>query len=308
MGDKSTSRSLEKLLQSALVEGISINPEHGNLLLAIMLRSLRKTEEWRPTDVLYEFLDDCFIRLSKKAVKYQQDLLNDLATIHLLTQPRADYLGGELLMVVMEQWPFLQQSAMDPELENISRWLSRLFLLLERVQGSTELLGLVCGRIESITSKKKCKKLLKGSCEKPFSLSLEEQPPQPHSLESAPPAVGQQIHSEAKHATNDAWRPPSPPAPEDEDHPGLGKWKQVDIEEGIAEGTIGDLMLCLCSKYVDIRKQALIQLSAWTRKLQVRSAAVVWLLFAYSSRHPSTVKKKLSIFSPVNWWRQPLVG
>lgn len=277
-------------------------------MLAIVLRSLRETEEWRPTDTLYEFLDDCFIRISKKAVKYQQDLLNELATIHLLTQPHADYLGGELLMVVMEQWPFLQESAMDPDLENISHWLSRLFLLLERVEGNAQLLDHVCGRIESITSKKKCKKLLKGSSEKQFSLGLKDRPPQPHSLESAPPATWQQGHSREEHAPNDAWRPPSPPAPEDEDHPGLGKWKQVDIEEGIVEGTIGDLMLCVCSKYGDIRKQALIQLSAWMRKLQVRLAAVVWLVFAYSSRHPSTAKKKPSTFLLVNWWRQPLVG
>ncbi|KAL8907651.1 MAG: hypothetical protein Q9207_001303 [Kuettlingeria erythrocarpa] len=266
--DESTSRSLETLLQSALVEGITISPEQGNQLMAFMLRSLKKAEEWQPTDTLFEFLDDCLIRLSKKGVMYQQNLLNELATIHLPTESHADYPGGQLLMVVMEQWPFIQQSAIEPDLENISRWLSRFFLLLEQVKGMVQLLGHVSGRIESTTSNKKCKRLLKGSSEKQFALSLKDQPLQRQSPKSAPPVMLQQSRSREVHAPNETWRSPSPPAPEGEDHPGLGKWKQVDVEEGIVDGAVGSLILCLCSKHGDIRKQALMQLRAWMRKLQ----------------------------------------
>lgn len=59
-----------------------------------------------------------------------------------------------------------------------------------------------------------------------------------------------------------AWPLPQAPPEEDEDHRILSRWKQESIPEVVLEGSVGELMLCLCSKYMDIRRQALSALRA----------------------------------------------
>lgn len=254
--------------------------KRGRQLLALALGSLTKTKEWEPTETLFEFLDDCFARLPKRAVKYHQDLLKQAAAIHHHLKPVGEYLGGELLMVVMEQWPFMQESAKPADLENITCWLSRFLLVAKRNGVDPELLEHIRSRMKSITSDKECRKLLKGSFKDQIDDRLSVELEQPDIPALPPPMVSQNEISKQEQDRGDVWTPPTPPGSEDENHPGLGKWKQLEVEEAIVEGAIGDLVLCLCSKFPDIRKQALNELRAWMKKLQVRLPHVVlaWML------------------------------
>ncbi|KAI4290363.1 MAG: hypothetical protein L6R35_000375 [Caloplaca aegaea] len=269
--DEDTSRhSFKALLQSAFTEGLSLQSGQEKQLPTMLLTSIAETQEWQPTDALFGFLDDCFARLSKKAVKYYQALLQHVATIHQQIEYNSAYWGGELLMVVIEQWPFVHGSATPLGLENISRWLSRFLIVLKHNGGDDRLLGRIRDQVKSITINKKCSRLLQESAEIYFSNNLRSERGQAGIQTSSPQPPAARVTSITmnKDAEIVSWKPPAPPAVEDEDHPGLGKWKQLDIEEAVVEGAIGELMLCLCSTYGQIRKQASMELRTWSRKLQ----------------------------------------
>ncbi|KAL9601074.1 MAG: hypothetical protein Q9219_002783 [cf. Caloplaca sp. 3 TL-2023] len=273
----SIDHSLESILQSVLVGAFSLGTDHGGRLLAGLLESLTTTEDWQPSGALFEFLDDCLIRVSKWAVKYHQDLLAELATIHQNITENSNYLGGEIVMALTEQWHFMQASAPTPDLKNICRWLSRFLLILERQGLDT---GLICHlrhRIRELITDDQYHHLL----EEKSKDNVEEKSGK--GLAKAATHVSASLETRAANDAGEAktstvvWKPPAPPPPENEDHPGLGRWKRMDIEEAISGGAIEELMLCLCSRHGDIRKQALIELGSWMKKLDTSQ---------YSEREP----------------------
>lgn len=310
------------LLQSALNQGLSLDPTHENLLLSILLESIVKLEdrsaneettcltssplsrqnyflrppisherspsparswsldsegvhtflddeEWQPSEALFKFLDSCLTRLTKKTVKYHQDLLGFVMEIGHSSTLDSDPVAGEFLMVVLEQWPFLEESAITPDFENISQWLTRFLLILTRNGEDSRFIDLFRSKIEALTASQQSRlwlgkapeaRFMKSLALKPVPLVFDERP-QPVVL-----AAGQH-HDD--HAPSKSWHHPTPPASEGEDRPGLGKWRQASVEEAVVEGTVGELMLCLCSKYGEIRKQALIELRVLMKALQV---------------------------------------
>ena len=248
-----------------------MEPEDANLLLAGLLKSMSKFKEWKPSDALFEFLDDCFTRLSKKAVMYHQDLLEKIVDSQPDDTSKTMHLGGEILVVVMEQWPFMQASVTKPDLENISRWLSHFLGILERQGTDPKFIRDVRHCLKTIAWDKRCGELLKKVPSENIHDRSDGDLREPATPTSSPHVT--LVGSELKKASgqDQEWEPPIPPASEDEDHPGLSRWKQMDIEEAIIEGATGELILCLCSRHADIRKQALIAIRSWMKKLEVGS-------------------------------------
>ncbi|KAL8840707.1 MAG: hypothetical protein Q9170_001225 [Blastenia crenularia] len=275
--DKGMRRSLQALLQSTLTEGLSLGYQGGRHLLGSLLMSLDKSRDWQPTDALFELLDDCFVRLSKKAARYHQDLLEQMVEVYGDGTKEIEWLGGELLVVISEQWPFFEKSATVPDFESTSRWLSCYLYTKEQSCADPKLLRHFRHHIRSITTNNECRKMLKKTPEDCIEESLDSD--REKANDSASLSADTQIVEPLREAEtqHDEWEPPLPPSPENEDHPGLGSWKHCEVEEAIAEGAIGELMLCLCSKYADIRKQALIELRLWMKKLQTSQ---------YSEREP----------------------
>lgn len=271
--------SLEGMLQSAFHEGLCMGREDDSHLLAALLESLKRTKDWHPVEALFEFLDDCFIRLSKKVVKYHQDLLEQTAELYgdgaraIRGQP-----GGELLVVVSEQWPFIQRSATKEDLENISRWVSYyLSIQMKRDEGSN-FFNHVRYCVEAVTTDEQCKKLLKEAPAEAFEDATNYDSAKSDKLATSPLKTWAVQEDGEADAGELEWGLPAPPPLESEDHPGLGKWKQFEVEEAILEGAAEELILCLCSKYADIRKQALIELRSWMRKVETSQ---------YSEREPT---------------------
>ncbi|KAL8862137.1 MAG: hypothetical protein Q9178_001593 [Gyalolechia marmorata] len=226
-------------------------------------------ENWQPSDALFRYLDDCLVRLAKKTVKYHQDFLGLSAESKRTDNPNAYIPSGEFLMVILEQWPFMQTSTMMPDTENIGHWLARFLLILARNGGDVGFIDSVRSKIASLTFNQHSdvwlKKVSGGHFFENQNFHL-VQPAMPETCPSATLAGGQ---AEVEQTRKKQWQPPTPPTLEGENHPGLGKWKQLGIEEAVVEGAIGELMLCLCSRYADIRKQALVELRAWMKALQM---------------------------------------
>ncbi|KAL8807325.1 MAG: hypothetical protein Q9182_000830 [Xanthomendoza sp. 2 TL-2023] len=269
LGTQSRGRSLEALLRSALSEGLSLDATQVNILPAILLKSIDNSEaEWRSSDALFKFLDGCLTRLTQKSVKYHQDLLGYSADLsHTASQASGDVSGG-FLMVILEQWPFVQNSTRLPHFENIINWLTRFLLVLAHNGGDMKFIDRVRNRTIDLIVNRQHKVLIKKSSNGDFSKSIDvsfvpsgfDGP-----LQEAGSAVEQQHDVQA---ANKSWQPPSPPAYEGEDHPGIGKWRQLGLEEAVMEGALGELILCFCSRYAHIRKQALVELRVFMKALQ----------------------------------------
>ncbi|KAL8769964.1 MAG: hypothetical protein Q9209_004211 [Squamulea sp. 1 TL-2023] len=223
-------------------------------------------EGWQPSEALFGFLDDCLIRLTKKTVKYHQDLLGLIAEIKCTYAPGANIMAGEFIMVVLEQWPFVQTSTSMPDVENICHWLMRFLLVLERNDGDLEFIKCVRSKAEALTTLQHCKLWLKNAPEGPSFEGLDFRILQQPRDDTPPLAILEKGYGEQ--APKEGWQPPTPPTSESEDHPGLSRWKQLGIEEAVVEGALGELILCLCSQYAEIRQQALMELRGCMKALK----------------------------------------
>ncbi|KAL8671196.1 MAG: hypothetical protein Q9168_004292 [Polycauliona sp. 1 TL-2023] len=223
---------------------------------------------WQPSDALFQFLDNCLIRLAKKTVKYDQDLLTLRVGIKQTPTHDADMVAGKLLVVVTEQWPFVQTSATIPDMENISHWLSRFLLVVVRNGGDAKFFDRIRGQVTRLTTLQQCQMWVKKGSVRHIAEGIDFEVlerPGHTTLKETNLADRKILKAEVR---KEEWQPPTPPASEGEDHPGLGKWKKLGIEEAIVEGAIEELMLCLCSRYGEIRRQALTELQRWMKALQ----------------------------------------
>ncbi|KAL9585755.1 MAG: hypothetical protein Q9212_001339 [Teloschistes hypoglaucus] len=261
--------SLFELLQSALLEGLNLDPAHGRLLLVTLLTSLDSTQAWRPPDNVFVFVDDLLQRLAKKGVKYHQDLLTLADEIHAAAEDTTEAPLGTFLVVLMEQWPFVQKSATEIDLEGLSQWASRLFSILDGTRKVSKLSYHVHGSIKAVTTNQRCRKWLEESPDEgfgPVPMIPLEIPRSPNVPKAETSGTLTDDRAETGQVSIDAWNPPSPPPSEDENHTGLRKWKRLDVEDAVAMGAVAELMLCLCSQYGEIRNQALTEASSYNER------------------------------------------
>ena len=206
------------------------------------------------------FLDDCCARFSKGSVKYFDDL--DALRAKL---PEAESDIGAfspIVMTLVEQWPFKgAKSEKNNPAEPIAQWLSKLLYLLKLIGEDEHVLILVRDSlVDAVDSaykevlkdsfqwkmgKEKVKEALKLATGADFSGSERS------SISPIPPEQPAEEPTKTLPVV-DLELPPE----EDEKHVGLNRWRKKELEEAIEDGDIGELILCLCSKYPEIRIQA----------------------------------------------------
>ncbi|KAK5010921.1 hypothetical protein LTR60_004863, partial [Cryomyces antarcticus] len=247
---------IQCLLSSVVTETGILQQETEKFPLDALVLSLASSETWSAPDAVFDFLDDCLRRLVAKAVKYQDDLDN-IITAQFNTDLQADCAPVSLLWSTLkEQWPFVAKS--KPEhLASILRWIVRLSTLLRGVgEDATVLEGITRGIVEAAEARGLGGVVKRAMMEsKSINLTEDRQQQSDGTLSDA--------HSSGRTDANaikgekrkllETERLPR----EDENHPGLNRWMQKEIDEAVEDGAVGDLVLCLCSKYSDIRRQAL---------------------------------------------------
>ncbi|KAF2838715.1 hypothetical protein M501DRAFT_975439 [Patellaria atrata CBS 101060] len=211
------------------------------------------------------FLDECFSRLSKRPIKYLDDLESLIISsnehsINVHTSPTTI-----CLMVMVEQWLYISKSSPDSERTIwIADWLASLFRYFENVGVNPAILMLVQSNIITETVDNSLRKRLEKAFRKNETL--------PKLLSSDSPTTGVLSNNmEVKMKDDDSPNTIelNPPPGEKENHHGLHKWSQKEVDEAVQEGSAAELILCLCSKYPDIRRQALYNI----RKLMGRVKA-----------------------------------
>ena len=269
---------IRTVLKTVVRESQILHSDASMTALDSLILSLQGFEDREVSGGVFEFLDHCILRVVRKPVYYYDILVNHIAAAELDINPK--YCRVDLLLItIMEQWPFLVKSADAPTVTNVSKWLVRFIEGMSLGNAYAENLPL-CGETTRVLSQ--IRDQLKAevqdtTCRAMFEKILKERPEVGISKEPvAANTIVEAIHisrgadSPLKTLSKSPERflPPGPPE-EHEDHPGLHRWTRYELQDAISEGYIKELILCLCSKYVEIRKQALTSVRAFMMKLEV---------------------------------------
>ena len=259
---KDADNTLRVLLESVVRECTILKPEQF-VSLNVLVLSLQGL-----SDAVYKFLDNCVLRFVRKPVKYHDALLS-LSDEVQSSQTEIGRLDL-LLLVVLEQWPFLTRTLVPSDQKtSVAEWLARYLNLLVNAGGDLTLLSQIRDRLRSDVEDRKCHEVLEKAFDEPAGAQI------PGELQCTLPPNRDMLHptivnrGEPKRTLHPQTPlPPGPPA-EDQDHFGLRKWTHKDVQEAIEDGSIEDLIYCLCSKYGEIRKEAQKCLRAFMTKLEV---------------------------------------
>ena len=178
-----------------------------------------------------------------------------------------------LFMVIMEQWPFLSDAHSEAEVANAAEWLARYFEYSAYIGENATLLRSIKSWISQVPNFKSHEFILGGTVDGSLPETL------PNGLREL--LKKDDINNSNEDESMTTNNGPAPvaksevvllhlsPTEESEDHPGLNRWANMAILDAVEEGAVGDLLVCLCSKYEEIRKQALVNIHILASKLEV---------------------------------------
>lgn len=229
----------------------------------VLLLSLQNLKCGLPSDSLFEFLDNSILRCLRKPVKYYDDLAANFSRLKPNT-----YKIDLLMVTILDQWPFLIKSAKPVVLKEATLWLVRYLDFLMHNDSSLALLSMIREQFLGQVRDKDIRGLLEKALREPTVYGTKDEL---HKINRPNQKVGNSSvnpHREIGVESNMGTEVPQLPT-EEEDHPALARWAKMGVSEAIKDGQIGGLILCLCSKYEDIRKQAIVNLGKFSGILQV---------------------------------------
>ncbi|KAL9127793.1 MAG: hypothetical protein Q9217_003399 [Psora testacea] len=232
-------------------------------ILALSLRTAQDGDHWE----VYDFLDNSLTRLTKKSVMYYE-LMSDLMAATTTGDSTVRSNIDLLLVALAEQWPHLTQSKPFFVISDVAAWLSAYMHLLEHTHSSPDILRVLREHLESAMTDPRCRAIFDRTLRQPLNPGLRSQ------LDAALQPRGD--------STEDFWtgpmvteaiKPsealiPSTAPPERDDHPELYLWTREGAQDAIADGTIGDLSVCLCSQHEAIRKETLMNIHSFMSGLK----------------------------------------
>ncbi|PPJ59965.1 hypothetical protein CBER1_11034 [Cercospora berteroae] len=239
------------LLESVLTENGILNAPGDEAQSSPFEALVASVIELSDDSSAWDFIDDTIGRATRKPVKYVDDL-EALATSDAT-------LPSILAAVVLEQASFV--AVKDPEQGKAeAQWIVQFLSLLQLTSDGNETLAEVS---------KKCTKVLaklakpdKARASQALQKLKEARP------ETAPTANLEEV-TDTPSASALSFEPPPT---ERENRIELFRWAQKDIDLAIEDGDISALILCLCSKHNDVRRQALTQLNRV--KFQLRPTSI----------------------------------
>ena len=193
---------------------------------------------------VYEFLDDCFLRATRKPVKYLDDL-EAVAASTYGTQVGGIAYPDAFTAVLLEQAPFIIAKPKDTK-DQLEAFVNSYIELLMHDSERADVLESIRDTIAGLEGFNWVQKFAD-----PGSLLGKVRLLEPTAVEAEQPA------SVVAEDTANIF---DPVPKEPEDHPELVKWARKDLDMSLEDGDIDALILCLCSRYQDVRTQALTQL------------------------------------------------
>ncbi|EEH22571.2 hypothetical protein PABG_04782 [Paracoccidioides brasiliensis Pb03] len=231
---------IKALVQDVLIQNsVILNPGSFNALLSSVNRSSNAT-----LTAELSFLDNCITRLVKKPVLYLE-LAQSLVGSG---QENLSLLVG----VINEQWPFVANSGELDRQVTISGWIGQLLGLLSVAGEDENALKSVRDAAVDITENKKARLALRKAFKHAKAIVDEN-------VKNHKPVNGDvstQLESESRASRVDLTEIFGAVPVESDSHPALNRWEREDIEFALEHGHVGELILCLCSEYEEVRRQA----------------------------------------------------
>lgn len=248
--DEESSQEIRNLLREVLTV-YTHNLHTAPASFTALVSSLKASE---PEDLHRQlvFLDNCLSRGEKKPVHY----------VDLVEALHEGSYGSvsPLVAIITEQWPFVIKNGDAATEAAVGAWIARLLGHFKQAGEHTKALKSARDKLCEAASDKQTRHLLKKS------LKVEVQ--HEGSEDEEPTSKTPTVASSRTHKVDlNAMFGPLPT--ESETRNELRKWEKEELEVAVEQGSIAELMLCLCSEHEEVRRQAYSNLTRFMGKLKV---------------------------------------
>ena len=259
--------NLSKDLLQQILEKTHILSCNKILSIDLLSHSLLETQA---SIEIYHFLDNCFLQLVQKVVIYHERMAS-LKAEHSSKFEKAQKERFDLLLIaIADQWPFLRRVSKSAVVGSISRWLVSYFDLSKQAGRNLELLYLIRDEILQSTEDATAQSMFAQALQAPLSKDTTTFFQSNKTCQDKADKVTE--NSETTNISRPSGQELSlhlEPPKEDQNHQVLMRWTKERIPDVVLEGTIGELIMCLCSQHEDVRRQALDALRKFRNSLKV---------------------------------------
>ena len=286
---------MKQLLESIVEEHDMFQNETKPSGLHLFVASLRTTQNWNPTDEVFNWLSDLLSRNVRNALKYLDDVDDSVAKLNSPTETSISVIW----MAIKEQFGFAMSRKEPHVADEISTWVGRYLQLCIVAGENGPLLQSILhdSLIPACTNQTQSKALtiILGDEETLGSLHAVRrktvQPPAKTNSVSSDQPGANQLTVEAQSVDTSIYAPPvSGPSSKDIHRP-----LTLDVADVINDGSLSTLMLCLSSPHQDVRSQALRNLNLFSRRLEKEEPASISM--AHSTQVLSQVELVLGILT-----------
>ena len=251
---------------------------------------------------VYDFLDECVIRLVTNPLQYYDQLksYDDAFDEYGLNKDRRRKIDL-LFIVLLDQWQDVNVNMLETA-RALAPWLSVYLRYAKFVQNDDSLFLEIRQRLLAATREEAIVDTLRKTTidltDEVIIEALEASRAVTEHVTIQEEKQDQVVESEDEPVED--FRPPKEP----EDHPELYQWTREDIQDAISSGMIGDVCFDLCSQNVATRKEALTGLRLVLSRLKVWknivSGDLIYVLTLLRQRNIPTVNG----FNSTCWfWR-----
>ncbi|KAF7585954.1 hypothetical protein BBP40_009827 [Aspergillus hancockii] len=272
-------KEIETLLKTVLIENSILQ---GSNSFSPLLSSFEASDLERLQHQL-SFFDNCVCRVAKKPVHYQ-DLLGSLFE-------NASKPVSPIVAALTEQWPFIVKSGGDAE-GAVGTWIAKSLGKLKQAGEDSKALKAARDTLMGATENKRTKSTLKKALKDTEENQSEDGAKESGTLQPTSSRSGnekQVVDLEEIYGALPT---------EGTTHNSLHRWEKDELEVSLEQGRVADLMLCLCSEYEEVRKQAFANITRLMSKLRESKYAEWRSVFILTGELLETVKQ-IGLESPV---------
>ncbi len=267
------------LLQSIVGENGILQQQTQNSALDALVASLRTLKGKEPSQYVFDFLDNSILRLVRKPIKYV-DELKSLEERASSDDHTGDFSPISLLIItMMEQWPFAAKAS-NGSVAEVASWVATYLGYSAQIGESTGKIKTFLDRIIGSSVDKDHIGTLTHAFEQSKKVALPSSiSSQKHGEEPSLDSGKSERNLDETTSADDLDEVYARPLRED-NHLGLQNWVRKDVQDAIEDGDAGNLMMCLCSEHLHIRKEGLINLRKFMAKAEVSKSVITNLPLA----------------------------
>ncbi|OJJ50826.1 hypothetical protein ASPZODRAFT_126773 [Penicilliopsis zonata CBS 506.65] len=286
--DKNATLPIQSLLRSVLVENSVIYDAPASF--EALVSSLDVSDSASLPGQL-AFLDNCVCRVAKKPVHYQ-DLVHSMATSDLRSV-------SPLVAAIVEQWPFVVKNGDEAVESAVASWIARFLGKLKHSGEDRHALKRARDELLDATERKKTKSVLKKALKNTDQVADGEEEEQQDDSDADEMEIDEP-ESKRELPTVDLEEIFGTMPTEGKTHNALHRWEKEELEAAIEQGRIAELMLCLCSSYEEVRRQAFVNISRFMLKIKDSNYTEWRTVYILTGELLETVQR-LGLETPVPW-------